>query len=139
MSGSRASSMRNPARTVQLARDPRTLLRDGHAGGRLAVAFGLARAFLRSLVLRDPLAQREADEPGDREQRRDEDEVAGRVGVVETTIAAPPTTTARPNRAWRPSGTWASRNAAAIPATVAPAVNSISRSASGAGGAAAAP
>ena len=62
---------------VELARDPGALLGDGDARGRLALPLGLRRAFFRRLGLRGPLAQREAGEPGDREQDGDEDEVAG--------------------------------------------------------------
>ena len=47
------------------------------------LALGLRRAHLRRLGLRGPLAQREAREPADREQGREEDELAGGVlGVV---------------------------------------------------------
>ena len=55
---------------VQLARDPRPLLGDGDAGGRVPLPLGLGRAPLGRLGLLGPLAQREAREPGDREQER---------------------------------------------------------------------
>ena len=64
---------------VQLARDARALLRDGDAGGRLALVLGHSRAFLRRLRLRSPLAHGEAGEPGDHEEQRDEDEFPRRV------------------------------------------------------------
>ena len=64
---------------VELARDPRALLGDGDAGRRLALALGVRRAFLGRLGLLGPLAQGEAGEPADREQERDEDELARRV------------------------------------------------------------
>ena len=54
---------------VQLARDPRALLGDRDARRGLALALGVRRALLRRLGLRGALAQREAGEPGDREQR----------------------------------------------------------------------
>ena len=56
---------------VQLACDPRALLGDRDAGGRLAFAFGLVRPRLGGFGLRGSLAQREADEPAD----------ANRIGV----------------------------------------------------------
>jgi hypothetical protein len=61
---------------VELARDPRALLGHGEAGGRLALPFCLARPLLRLLGLSGPLAQREAREPPDSEQHRDEDELS---------------------------------------------------------------
>ena len=64
---------------VELARDPRALLGDGDARRRLALPLGLGRARLGRLGLLGPLAQREAGEPDDREQDRDEDELAGSV------------------------------------------------------------
>ena len=68
---------------VELARDPRALLGHGEAGRRLAPALGLERALLGLLGLLGPLAQRIAGEPADREQHRDEDELARSVlGVV---------------------------------------------------------
>ena len=51
---------------VELARDPRALLGHGDACGRLALALGLGRAFLRRLGLLRALAQSEAGDPGDR-------------------------------------------------------------------------
>ena len=42
----------------------------------------MGRAFFCGLGLRATLAQREAGQPADREQRRDEDELAGRVARV---------------------------------------------------------
>ena len=63
---------------VELARDPRALLGDGDARRRLALPLGLRRACLRGLGLLGALAQGEAGEPADREQERDEDELAGR-------------------------------------------------------------
>ena len=61
-----------------------------------------ARALLRRLGLRRALAQREAGEPGDREQDRDEDELAGGVVgvVVDDDRRAAPSTTASPIRPW---------------------------------------
>ena len=55
---------------VELARDPRALLGDRDARRRLALALGLRGAHLGRLGLLGPLAQREAGEPGDREQDR---------------------------------------------------------------------
>ena len=45
---------------VELARDPRALLRDGDARRRLALALGLDRALLRRLGLLGALAQRDS-------------------------------------------------------------------------------
>ena len=68
---------------VELAGDPRALLGHRDARRRLALPLGLGRALFRRLGLLGPLAQGEAGEPGDREQERDEDELARRVaGVV---------------------------------------------------------
>ena len=64
---------------VQLARDPRALLGDRDPGRGLALALGVRRALLGRLGLRGAPAQREAGEPGDHEQGRAEDQVAGRV------------------------------------------------------------
>ena len=103
---------------VELARDPRALLRDGDPRRGLALPLRLRRARLGGLGLLGALAQREAREPGDPEQERDEDELAGRVaGLLSTTIVAmPPMTTASPTRAWTASRRLPSRNAASIPA-----------------------
>ena len=68
---------------VELARDARALLGDGDAGGRVPLPLGPGRTFLCRFGLRCPLAQREAGQPADREQHRDEDELArGVVGLV---------------------------------------------------------
>ena len=67
---------------VELAGDPRALLRDGDARSRLAIPLGLCRTCLGSLGLLGPLAQREARQPSDREHHRREDEIAGCVGRV---------------------------------------------------------
>ena len=63
---------------VELACDPRALLRDRDAGRCLALALGLDRALLRRLGLLGALTQGVAGEPGHHEPERDEDEVAGR-------------------------------------------------------------
>ena len=57
------------------ARSSATAMRAAASRSRSA----LGRALLRRLGLLGPLAQREAGEPADREQERDEDELAGRV------------------------------------------------------------
>ena len=54
---------------VQLARDPRALLGDRDARGRLPLPLGVRGALLGRLGLLGPLAQGEAGEPADREQR----------------------------------------------------------------------
>ena len=54
---------------VQLARDPRALLRDGDARRRLTLALGVRRPLLRRLGLHGALAHGEAGQPRDREQR----------------------------------------------------------------------
>ena len=54
---------------VELARDPRALLGDGDARRRLALPLGLRRTLLGRLGLLGALAQGEAGEPADREQR----------------------------------------------------------------------
>ena len=61
---------------VQLAGDPCALLGDRDAARGVPLALGLYRAHLRRFGLLGALAQREAGEPADREQRRDEDELA---------------------------------------------------------------
>ena len=53
---------------VQLARDPRTLLRHRDPRGRVPLPFGLGRAQLRRLRLLGPLAHGKAREPADAEQ-----------------------------------------------------------------------
>ena len=63
---------------MELACDPRALLGDGDACCRLALPLGLHRPCFGRLGLLGPLAEREAGEPGNREQDRDEDELAGR-------------------------------------------------------------
>ena len=63
---------------VELARDPRALLRHRDPRRGLTLPLGLGRACLRRLGLLGSLAQRVAGEPGDPEPERDEDEVAGR-------------------------------------------------------------
>ena len=60
---------------VELARDPRPLLRDGDPGGRLALPLRLRRTCLGRVGLLGPGVEREAGEPGDPEQERDEDEL----------------------------------------------------------------
>ncbi len=61
---------------VQLARDPRALLGNRHAGRRFALALGLGRARLGRVRLLDPRVQRETREPGDAEHERDEEHLA---------------------------------------------------------------
>ena len=68
---------------VELARDARALLRDGDAGGGLALPLGLDGAPLRRLCLLGALVHGEAREPADREQERHEEQLRrGVVGVV---------------------------------------------------------
>ena len=68
---------------VQLAGDPRALLRDGDTGRRLALPLRVIGTRLRHLGVHGALAQGQATEPRDREESRREDEVARRVvGVV---------------------------------------------------------
>ena len=64
---------------VQLARDPRPLLGDGDAGGGLPLPLGLRRANLGRLCLLLARLERVSRQPADPEQKRDEDELAGRV------------------------------------------------------------
>jgi hypothetical protein len=64
---------------VELARDPRPLLGHRDAGRRVPVPLGLGRAHLGRIGLRGALAHREARQPADPEQQRDEDQLAGRV------------------------------------------------------------
>ena len=64
---------------MELARDPRALLRDGDACRRVALPLGLGRAYLGCLGLHGALANGEAGEPADRELHRDEDELGGGV------------------------------------------------------------
>ena len=87
---------------VQLAGDPRALLGDRDPRRRLALPLGLGGAQLRRLGLLGPLAQGEAGEPGDREQDRDEDELAGRVVgvVVDDDRRAAERRSPGPSRAW---------------------------------------
>ena len=61
---------------VELARDACALLRDGDALRRVALALGLRGAHLGGLGLLRTLAQRVAAEPADREEQRDEEELA---------------------------------------------------------------
>jgi hypothetical protein len=67
---------------VQLPRDPHALLCDRDARRRLPLALRLPRALLGRVGLRGALAQGEAGEPGDRDEERDEDELARRVRRV---------------------------------------------------------
>ena len=62
---------------VQFARDPHALLCHCDSGRRVPFPLGQARAYFRRLGLLDPLAQRKAPHPGDRELERDEDEHGG--------------------------------------------------------------
>ncbi len=64
---------------VQLACDPRALLGDRDACGRLALPFGLGRADLGRLGLLGALAQGKACGPAMREVDRDQDELGGDV------------------------------------------------------------
>ena len=63
---------------VELPRDPRPLLGDGDPRRGLALPLGLRRARLGGVGLLGPRVEREAREPGDPEEERDEDELAGR-------------------------------------------------------------
>ena len=63
---------------VELARDPRALLRHRDARCCLTLALGPDRTFLGCLGLVGALAQGVAGEPGDDEPKGDEDELAGR-------------------------------------------------------------
>ena len=74
---------------VELARDPRALLRHRDPRCCLTVAFGPDRAFLGGLGLVGALTQGVAGEPGDDEPKGDEDEVAGRrrAGAASTTFS----------------------------------------------------
>ena len=60
---------------VQLARDPRTLVRDGEPRPLHPLPLGAGEALLRFLRLVELAPEREADRPGDREGDRGEDEV----------------------------------------------------------------
>ena len=98
---------------VQLAGDPRALFGDSDAARGVPLALGLRRAALRRLGLLGSLAQREAREPADREQGREEDELAGGMaGVVVdddrgTPLSAPLTLDAWVSAAkGDPSGLW---------------------------------
>ena len=83
---------------VQLARDPRALLGGGEPRG-------LGGALLGSLGLGGALAQGEAGQPGEPEHDREREQLGAGVGrVVEATIAAPPSTIARPARRCTRSG-----------------------------------
>ena len=68
---------------VQLARDPGALLGHGDACRRVALALGRGRALLGRLGLLGALVDGEPAQPADREQQRDEEELAGAVhGLV---------------------------------------------------------
>ena len=67
---------------VQLPGDPHALLKHRAASVLLAFALSIGRALIGRLGLHHALAQGKADEPGDREQGRGEDELAGRVRRV---------------------------------------------------------
>ena len=66
---------------VQLAGDPGALLGDGEARLLLALELGLLGEPLRHVGLPKPLAEREADDPGDREGDQRPEVVAGRLGL----------------------------------------------------------
>ena len=61
---------------VELAGDPRALLRNRDTRGRLALALGPDRALFRRFGLLGPLTQGPARDPGDHEPEGDEYEVA---------------------------------------------------------------
>ena len=67
---------------VQLPRDPRPFLGDGDPGRALPFALGPRGALLGGLRLLGPLVQGEPDQPADREEHRDEEQVADGVGRV---------------------------------------------------------
>ena len=114
---------------VQLARDPGALLGDRDAGRRVALPLGL-----RSRAPRPPRPARRARaararQPADREQERDEDELAGRCGsgllYDHDRRAADRDRQARPARGRRRAGCRAGTTAA-IPATKTWSVNTTS-------------